>query len=272
MLKGDLTQVEGSFTSGQISRMAGFADVMRRILKSAVGENVRVHSTLNRILLSCKSRYCCSILLSCTIIQRRKFHGNACETCDQDFFPPDNRVVFYARRLSQPGKIIENICDILEFKEYLIKKHGDASGESRWENVLELIRIATRSGGTGREGVERFLGLADPVSLEGGSVRGAVQLMTLHSSKGLEFGIVHIVGLEEELVPHKLSCEDENLVDEERRLLYVGCTRAKRELHLNWCQGRLEYAKEEKGKDKIRRSKRIRSRFLSDLGEAVDEI
>jgi superfamily I DNA/RNA helicase len=71
MLKGDLTQVEESFTSGQISRMAGFADIMRRILKSAVGENVRVHSTLNRILLSSKSRYYCSLLLSCTITQRR---------------------------------------------------------------------------------------------------------------------------------------------------------------------------------------------------------
>lgn len=173
----------------------------------------------------------------------------------------------------QPGKIIANICDILEFKDYLIKKHGDVSGESRWENVLELIRIATRSGGTGREGVERFLGLADPVSIEGNSVRGAVQLMTLHSSKGLEFGIVYIVGLEEELVPHKLSSHDAKAVDEERRLLYVGCTRAKRELHLNWCKGRIVCSWADKRGDTVSlTSKRAKSRFLLGLEGAVDEI
>jgi superfamily I DNA/RNA helicase len=61
MLKGDLAQVEESFTSGQISRMAGFADIMRRILKSAVGENVRVDSTLDSMSLASKSEMLLSL-------------------------------------------------------------------------------------------------------------------------------------------------------------------------------------------------------------------
>ena len=73
-------------------------------------------------------------------------------------------------------------------------------------------------------------------------VRGQVALMTLHSAKGLEFNDVFIVGLEEEILPHARSLEDAerggDALAEERRLLYVGITRARQRLTLSWCRGR----------------------------------
>jgi DNA helicase-2/ATP-dependent DNA helicase PcrA len=73
--------------------------------------------------------------------------------------------------------------------------------------------------------------------------RARVTLMTLHSAKGLEFGTVFLVGLEEGLFPHKLSLEDAAL-EEERRLCYVGMTRAKNRLMLAWARTRRSFARE----------------------------
>ena len=67
-----------------------------------------------------------------------------------------------------------------------------------------------------------------------------VQLMTLHASKGLEFPHVYIIGMEEELLPHRASIEEDN-IEEERRLCYVGITRAKRTLALTYCSKRKQY-------------------------------
>lgn len=89
---------------------------------------------------------------------------------------------------------------------------------------------------------------------EDGDVRkNQVTLMTLHSSKGLEFDQVYIVGMEEELLPHKKTISNNNDISEERRLCYVGITRAKERLYMTYCKERKIYAKN---------IKRFKSRFL----------
>jgi ATP-dependent DNA helicase Rep len=75
---------------------------------------------------------------------------------------------------------------------------------------------------------------------EGDEELDQVQLMTLHASKGLEFPYVFLVGMEEGLLPHQSSIDEDN-VDEERRLAYVGITRARRELFFTLCKERRQY-------------------------------
>ena len=105
-------------------------------------------------------------------------------------------------------------------------------------------------------------------SLESGEGQGdewdeCIQLMTLHSSKGLEFPIVFLVGLEENLFPSRMSIEEENL-EEERRLCYVGITRARKKLYLSYAQMRRQYGSE---------NYCLPSRFLNELpSEAIEEI
>jgi len=86
--------------------------------------------------------------------------------------------------------------------------------------------------------------------------QNAVTLMSLHSSKGLEFPYVFLVGLEEEILPHKRSIYEDFSIDEERRLMYVGITRARRHLTITRCLRRKKYGKLEE---------RFPSRFLEEI-------
>jgi superfamily I DNA/RNA helicase len=86
--------------------------------------------------------------------------------------------------------------------------------------------------------------------------KNAVTLMSLHSSKGLEFDHVYLVGLEEELLPHKRSIEEDPTVAEERRLCYVGITRARKHLTISRCLTRRKYGEVEERKP---------SRFLAEI-------
>jgi DNA helicase-2/ATP-dependent DNA helicase PcrA len=85
-----------------------------------------------------------------------------------------------------------------------------------------------------------------------------VTLMTLHSAKGLEFETVFLVGLEEGVFPHKLALDDPAEIEEERRLCYVGMTRAKNRLTLSWARERRSFARESFEKTKA-------SRFLREI-------
>jgi DNA helicase II / ATP-dependent DNA helicase PcrA len=112
---------------------------------------------------------------------------------------------------------------------------GSPEGEDRWQNLLEFKGLASEySGLTGREALGRFLEdaalVSDVDSLD--ETRPGLTLITLHMVKGLEFPVVFMVGMEEGLLPHLRALEEPGGVDEERRLCYVGMTRAMRRLYL----------------------------------------
>ena len=115
---------------------------------------------------------------------------------------------------------------------------------SRETNLQDILKSCEEYQGRATEGLRGFL---DEMSLrqdredEDDKARGTgVTLITLHAAKGLEFPHVYLIGLEEGLLPHDRS-KVEGTVDEERRLLYVGITRARRTLGLTWCRHRIKY-------------------------------
>ena len=132
-----------------------------------------------------------------------------------------------------------------------IKKKRGEKGEARIENLEELANAA-RSFDFDEENEENlneldmFLAHA---ALESGDMQGdeyedCVQLMTLHSAKGLEFKLVFLVGLEEGLFPSQQSTDDIGRLEEERRLCYVGVTRAMQQLFITYAESRRLYGKE----------------------------
>jgi DNA helicase-2/ATP-dependent DNA helicase PcrA len=135
-------------------------------------------------------------------------------------------------------------------KEHYQKEKGDQA-EARIENLAEFVNAARQfehepSLDAELPKLDQFLAHA---ALEAGENRNGdqgdcVQLMTLHSAKGLEFDLVFVVGLEEGLFPSLQSLEDEGRLEEERRLCYVGITRAKRKLFLIHAETRRLYGKE----------------------------
>ncbi len=118
------------------------------------------------------------------------------------------------------------------YREYIL---GEVGGEERWENVLELRTVAREYRDLSPdEGLTAFLEGAALVSDIDGYEEGAdmATLITLHQAKGLEFPAVFIVGMEEGVLPHFRSFDDPDQMEEERRLCYVGVTRAKQRVYL----------------------------------------
>ena len=131
----------------------------------------------------------------------------------------------------------ELLDDVLEVSGYrAMLADGSEDGEERWANLLELRSVTTRYDDLSPEdALDRLLEetalVADQDQYEGGA--DAVTLITLHAAKGLEFPVVFIAGLEEGLFPHNRALDDEKELEEERRLAYVGITRAKKRLFLS---------------------------------------
>jgi DNA helicase II / ATP-dependent DNA helicase PcrA len=132
------------------------------------------------------------------------------------------------------SQLLTLIVEKTRYRDYLTDAFP-ADGEERWENVMELRNVAAEFDELEPEpALMRFL---EDVALmsdtdEYDEKVDAVTLITLHAAKGLEFPIVFIVGMEEGLLPHIRSFDDPNQMEEERRLAYVGVTRAKDRLYL----------------------------------------
>ncbi len=155
-----------------------------------------------------------------------------------------------------PAVLIERLVERLDYFHYL--QDGTPQGEARIENVRELLSVA---GGYQNAGLDDFLEEVALVSDidQADFDSDAVTLMTLHSAKGLEFPVVFITGLEENVLPHSRALYDAAELEEERRLMYVGMTRAKEELVLTYAISRTLYGG---------RGGNLPSRFLADV-EAV---
>jgi len=114
-----------------------------------------------------------------------------------------------------------------------------AGREENLEHVRELLRVAETFKGSGEEGLLEFLEKVTLAAEEaGGEESEAVRLMTLHNAKGLEFDVVFLVGLEEGLLPHSRSVDSPHEIEEERRLFYVGLTRARERVFLSLARRR----------------------------------
>jgi DNA helicase-2/ATP-dependent DNA helicase PcrA len=166
-------------------------------------------------------------------------------------------------------KKVEYIIHASGLIEHYRKEKGE-KGLTRLENLEELVNAALQFSQDGvpddMPPLAAFLAYA---ALESGEEQAdvyddCVQLMTLHSAKGLEFPAVFLAGCEEELFPHYLSMNDPKALEEERRLCYVGVTRAMRKLFMTYAEVRRTY-----GKEAYHRP----SRFLHEIpAELVNEI
>ena len=129
--------------------------------------------------------------------------------------------------------LIDRVVEDTEFRSFI--QGSDDRPQERWENILELRSTAQEfNAETPPDGLatllERLSLVADVDNYE--EADDSITLITLHQAKGLEFPVVFIVGMEEGLLPHSRSMEDEEQLEEERRLCYVGMTRAEKRLYL----------------------------------------
>jgi DNA helicase-2/ATP-dependent DNA helicase PcrA len=171
------------------------------------------------------------------------------------------------RRLAL-GEQVEAILHPSGLVDHFAKDKGD-KGEGRLENLQELVNAAREFEPQPDSDMDPLAEFLAHAALEAGEGQAdawedCVQLMTLHSAKGLEFPVVFLCGLEEGLFPHQRSVEDPGRLEEERRLCYVGITRARRQLVVTCAERRRVFGSE---------SYCLPSRFISEIPrELVDEL
>jgi DNA helicase-2/ATP-dependent DNA helicase PcrA len=154
-----------------------------------------------------------------------------------------------------PSEVIENLINKTGYRDFILD--GTPQAEEREANIGSLISDA-----------KSFASLPDFLeevalmsSADTSSDQQKVTLMTIHAAKGLEFPVVFMVGMEEGIFPHSRVYEaGPSELEEERRLCYVGMTRARQELHLSYAQSRLQFGQ---------RGYNPASRFLADMGQEI---
>jgi DNA helicase-2/ATP-dependent DNA helicase PcrA len=160
---------------------------------------------------------------------------------------------------------VEQVIKASGLIDHHLKEKGE-KGQARLENLQELVNAAGQFVSDDDQ-PPRLADFLDHAALEAGESQAdpyedSVQLMTLHSAKGLEFSVVFLVGLEEGLFPHRMAVEQDDRLEEERRLCYVGITRAKHKLYLSYAQNRRLYGNEQSS---------YASRFIKEIPEELLE-
>ena len=162
-------------------------------------------------------------------------------------------------------QLIDAVVTETGFRAYLntLDKDQPDRSDSRWENIEEFRNVAAQYNELEEEtSLHLFLeqvALVSDVDQPESNETVNVTLTTLHSAKGLEFSIVFLIGMEEGLLPHQRSFDDEQMMEEERRLCYVGITRAREQLYLTQSLTRYLYGRSTSGST---------SRYLKDLQNA----
>jgi DNA helicase-2/ATP-dependent DNA helicase PcrA len=165
------------------------------------------------------------------------------------------------------AKLLERIAEESGYATWL--RDGTEEGEDRWNNLQELLSVAAHYEEFPPE--VRLTAFLEEVALvsdqdELGESKDRVTLLTLHSAKGLEFPVVFIVGLEENVLPHSRSMEVPDEMEEERRLMYVGVTRAKDQLYLVRAFRRMLY-----GRGQVNEPSRFLRDAMATRGVAADQ-
>jgi ATP-dependent DNA helicase Rep len=170
---------------------------------------------------------------------------------------------FEARVTREPaGEVLNDLLKSIDYEIYVFDQDDTRVAQNKWNNVLEFAAWIAKKG---EEDDKNLLQLTQTIALitllEGREEEepNAVRLSTLHAAKGLEFGHVFLVGIEENILPHR-EAVDEGRLEEERRLMYVGVTRAKKSLTLSYC------ARRKRARESVACEP---SRFIEELGDDV---
>ncbi|MCP5116409.1 MAG: ATP-binding domain-containing protein, partial [bacterium] len=162
-----------------------------------------------------------------------------------------------AARQEPVGDLVRRIVDESGYRD-MLKRSATPDAESRLENLDELINAAGEAADR-EEDAAQFLDSAALVAdVDSANLNAQVSLLTMHNAKGLEWPVVFLAGLEDGLFPHIRSLDAEHLMEEERRLCYVGMTRAEQRLYLSWARLRRRFG----GGDQERQ---MPSRFLREV-------
>lgn len=156
-----------------------------------------------------------------------------------------------SKRGENAAALLDEMMKEINYEAYLYDAFDDRQAQSKWQNVIDFTTWLKEKGTGGKDGSaeeKSLLELTQMVALmtmlEGRDQEpDAVRMSTLHASKGLEFPHVFLVGVEEGILPHKGDPDAPAdtmaaRIEEERRLMYVGITRAQRSLHITWCKKR----------------------------------
>lgn len=241
-------------------------------------QNTRDELALRRIL-NVPNRGVGSVTLNKNLTlageQRRHLYQVLSDEADHEGIKSFIEIIKKYQRVFNEQSLLPSITQLVEelnYYDFIEKSYDQAKLAARKKEdvkkfILAADRFQDRYGpeATLKNFVERLL-LADSHDNQApgeGFKKNEVTLMTLHASKGLEFDNVFLLGMEEELLPHKKTIQDNSDIDEERRLCYVGVTRARKKLIMT-------YAKERKIYGKM--NPRFKSRFVIELPHCYKEL